>query len=570
MSSQRVRFPPLMLERMLIYYTRVIRAILDADKDRTGRVGRQQFTQIFKTFSVDIDEGFVQVMDAFDVDGRGVNHKQFLEAVSERLFPPKPKESMSLIIPPFKFHEEKGRGRAKDFPTLQTPWNNNYYQTLHIEPKDEMCDGATAKPVLQSIIAGKFYNVSPVDRIALGMPKYRKVAGLIVDQDLDQPMSKSLMEGAYYNIEADELHPSGARTARTTKDFIQRNRTLTRSYSRLVTGARSSNMNAEGGDRTGTPRNTGPFHKLPRPATKQMRMRSQDFPTPRNADELQDMWARSLDPKFIATTMAWLKTATPEERAQFKIAIANHPTLVPSRLPVYPDRAYKSTESGAKLRPNTAHARVQGDTSASENAEPDTANVLGTFIPDGNRPQSARVTTMCIEPSAIAAATAFARSRPVASPRATGPEYYLSATPRIPGQTKGTSGPRPQTVSDEPPTKIPSVNSRQGPGIMVKGSTAQMHETSAAVSPQSQRTPRAGQNRFVTVVQKPQSANKDVHAALQVLSLLHLHTFVIAHETEQDFKMARWISGFFLAFFFFILIVISAEFVVHPFQLLTL
>ena len=31
--------------------------------------------------------------------------------------------AMSLSIPPSKFHEEKGSGRAKDFPMLKTNWS---------------------------------------------------------------------------------------------------------------------------------------------------------------------------------------------------------------------------------------------------------------------------------------------------------------------------------------------------------------------------------------------------------------------------------------------------------------
>jgi len=37
--------------------------------------------------------------------------------------------AMSLIIPPFKFHEEKGSGRAQDFPMLKTNWSFKHTHT---------------------------------------------------------------------------------------------------------------------------------------------------------------------------------------------------------------------------------------------------------------------------------------------------------------------------------------------------------------------------------------------------------------------------------------------------------
>ena len=36
-STAGVKFPPLMLERMLLNYAKVVRALGDADRERTGR-----------------------------------------------------------------------------------------------------------------------------------------------------------------------------------------------------------------------------------------------------------------------------------------------------------------------------------------------------------------------------------------------------------------------------------------------------------------------------------------------------------------------------------------------------
>ena len=114
-----VKFPPLMLERALKYYARIAKALVDGDTERNGKISRKQFAKIFATFSVEIDDAFVRVMDAFDCEGE-IDHKQFIQAVSERLFPPRPPEGMSLAIPPTKFFEEKGRGRCACIPLMST------------------------------------------------------------------------------------------------------------------------------------------------------------------------------------------------------------------------------------------------------------------------------------------------------------------------------------------------------------------------------------------------------------------------------------------------------------------
>jgi len=95
MSYAHVRFPALMLERILIYYAKVVRALMDADTERSGKVPRKKFASIFRLFSVDIDDKFLRVMDAFD-KGDGIEHKPFLQAVSERLFPPRPGAALHM------------------------------------------------------------------------------------------------------------------------------------------------------------------------------------------------------------------------------------------------------------------------------------------------------------------------------------------------------------------------------------------------------------------------------------------------------------------------------------------
>jgi len=495
MGAQDVRFPPLMLERMLKYYTRVANALMNADVivdgKRTGKVSRQQFAQIFKQFTVDIDGAFVKVMDAFDdgAENGGIDHKKFLQAASDRLFPPRPANAMSLIIPPSKFFEEKGRGRAKDFPLLKTSWNNDYHQSI-----DETDGQSAGKPILHGIMSGRFYSSSAEQKIDAAP---RKIAGLIMDPSLNQPLSKSLMEGAYYH-NPHEIKELGALTARTKKDFVQRNRTMTRQYSRLVTGARSVNAQEAAWDRAmATPRSTGPFHKMSRPVSRYTRTRGADIMTPRDADELQDLWGRSLDPKFIATTMTWLQKATPEERDNFKSAVASQSTLVPSRSAVYPDRAFKPTASGAQKRPWTA--RSSKDPASVTSPEGD-AGGLGKLVrkPE-SRPMSARTFRPGVEVDAINAATAFAQYRPKASARGMGPERYL--TPRM------QAAPMPPNASPRPPTSAHSP----------KKATMAIPGAQAARSPRT-ATPRA--RRIVAAADQAAdvktSSGANVHPVLQV------------------------------------------------------
>lgn len=57
----------------------------------------------------------------------------------------------------------------------------------------------------------------------------------------------------------------------------------------------------------------------------------QDMQTPRNAGDLQELWGRSLDPKFVATTLAWLSKASAQEKKQFKHAVAAFPVQIAAR-----------------------------------------------------------------------------------------------------------------------------------------------------------------------------------------------------------------------------------------------
>lgn len=251
------------------------------------------------------------------------------------------------------------------------------------------------------------------------------------------------------------------------------------------------------------------------------------------------MWGRTLDPKFIATTMAWLQTATPEERESFRKAVGSSSgTLVPSRTPVFPDRAY----TGHK-RPWTARSRMQNDANvpapyanvpapatAGEYAADEkeyVANengVLGKFLrqaapPTSDRPMSARAR---VEPSAVSAATRFARARAGPSPRTNGPQRNL--TPRTPPMLitptmpKGTASPRP---SPRPPpicVDSPSAKVQTGPAIGIKGTqVVQMQIPPPPTASPRTGTPRAKRMLAPCMVAPSQVGPtvNDLHAKLQ-------------------------------------------------------
>jgi hypothetical protein len=155
--------------------------------------------------------------------------------------------------------------------------------------------------VLHGILSGKFYIVP--NSQCRQVPQLKKVSGLEVDSSLNQPMSKSLMEGAYYHNPYENL----PQTARSSKDFIQRNRAMSRHYSRLVSGARSVNASEMADRPMGTPRITGPFMRTGRPASKSMRAMAKDMPTPRNADQLQALWLQALWLQALWLQAHWLQ-----------------------------------------------------------------------------------------------------------------------------------------------------------------------------------------------------------------------------------------------------------------------
>ena len=229
----QVKFPPLMMERALKYYTKIVKACRDGDSQDTGRIGRKAFAKIFASFSIQIDDAFVRMMDAFDGEG-GIDHAAFIAAMTERLFPPRPAEALSLIIPPSKFVEEKGRGRAKDFPMLQVDWNNAYHQSI------DASDASEGKPVLHGIMSGRFYARQPPRP-----PSGKVVSTQMLDPHLNQALSKSLMEGAYYHHNPHDKG-RGARTARQCTNFIQRNKSLALKSARPVTASLALSQNLSG------------------------------------------------------------------------------------------------------------------------------------------------------------------------------------------------------------------------------------------------------------------------------------------------------------------------------------
>ena len=98
---------------------------------------------------------------------------------------------------------------------------------------------------------------------------------------------------------------------------------MTKEYSKLVASTRpNSALGSAMGDKSREPSPYG-FTAMTRPARARV---VKDIVTPRTPQELHDLWGRTLDPKFTASTLAWLAKASREEKQHFKIAIASHPT----------------------------------------------------------------------------------------------------------------------------------------------------------------------------------------------------------------------------------------------------
>jgi len=130
--------------------------------------------------------------------------------------------------------------------------------------------------------------------------------------------------------------------------------------------------------------------------------------TPRNAQELQEMWGRPLDPKFIATTLAWLGRASPAEKTQFKGAV-QYPTAISAKPGMLrgPSRAGNRSSGGSPWLGGSSGIRGPGSRpqSATGVRRP---NEAASPFSAAERPSS----RTGIDRGAIEAATAFARSRP--------------------------------------------------------------------------------------------------------------------------------------------------------------
>jgi len=225
---------------------------------------------------------------------------------------------------------------------------------------------------------------------------------MLVDEELGQPLVKSLVEGEFY-------YPKDEMLSRSRKvNYVAHNRKMTKEYSKLVASTRPST--ALGSSKGGT-RNNSPYLGMTfaRPARARV---VKDIVTPRTASDLHELWGRTLDDKFTASTLAWLAKASQAEKTHFKNAIASHPTQ-PTRgpplggrsaTPSHATRRPPRPQSAPLSRPGTGESKLGRQLEMSRNLSKDEDRVE-------YQPMNAHKAGF-LDKNAIANAVAFARSRP--------------------------------------------------------------------------------------------------------------------------------------------------------------
>eukprot|EP00281_Chroomonas_sp_CCMP1168_P024734 CAMPEP_0206237934 /NCGR_PEP_ID=MMETSP0047_2-20121206/14538_1 /ASSEMBLY_ACC=CAM_ASM_000192 /TAXON_ID=195065 /ORGANISM="Chroomonas mesostigmatica_cf, Strain CCMP1168" /LENGTH=367 /DNA_ID=CAMNT_0053662419 /DNA_START=79 /DNA_END=1178 /DNA_ORIENTATION=- len=316
--------PPILLQKMQMHWTKATRAFMNMDKDRSGRISSKEFQKVCAGIGCDLtDKDMVKVMAIFDKNGDGeVDNNEFVKVVGDLLFPPAYSDGLSLNFTP-NFRSKRPEGRSKHFKGLNADWNNPYHQSLDAE--------GTGKPVLESIIQGRYYQArtDPYDRPESSLSTHKGFKGTQMDTTLQQPMVKSLIQGEFYGNPPRTA--GGGRKDRI--DFVTHNKRMTREYSKLVAGTRPQSGRAMRDSVTrGECSSAGPFQTIAARPTRMVRTKlAQNLDTPRDAGELQELWGRALDPKFVATTLSWLSKASDQEKRQFKQAVCAFPVQISAR-----------------------------------------------------------------------------------------------------------------------------------------------------------------------------------------------------------------------------------------------
>lgn len=312
--------PPTFLHKMQMHWNKISRAFTEMDRGKTGRLSRDDFVYMCHRIGAELTEKEMDhIMSKFDKDMNGtVDYNEFCAVIGGIIKPPAIASGVSLNFNP-NFRPKRPEGRSKNFKGLNSVWNNIYNQAI------ETGNGAgKGKPLLQNILEGQYYMEKTQLRPQSAQSFFKH--GTILDEGKNQPLVKSLIEGEFYKPK--NMHKNYS----TKVDYIAHNRKMTREYSRLVSYNRPRTA-------TGTP--TDPLHTgrpgvgyslIPASMSKPARSRlAQTMATPRSAHELQQLWNRPLDPKFVASTLSWLARASEEEKTHFKAAIADRTQISAQR-----------------------------------------------------------------------------------------------------------------------------------------------------------------------------------------------------------------------------------------------
>lgn len=325
---------------------------------------------------------------------------RFREVMARSQQPAEVEGGCSLVMKPSSFKSRRPEGRSRKFEGLAASWNNAYAQAL---------DG-DGRPAVSNVIEGRFV----FERVPAGARAVQQHSrpGLVMDESKGQPLVKSLLQGEYYALRGSG-RPQSAKV-----DYISHNRKMTRDYSRLVASTRPPS--------SATQRAGSAFGYVPLAATVTRPARARvvgQMPTPRTAKDLEEVWGRALDPRFAATTLAWLGSASDVEKTKFKNALFKVVTqfCAPVLSPMAPVAGCLLARRAPRSNPGALTA------CAPRQAPGRPASALGSELGEDAGARSARplaarpssrsfaAATPQLDGAALAAATAYRRARPASA-----------------------------------------------------------------------------------------------------------------------------------------------------------
>mmetsp|Transcript_42292 Transcript_42292/g.96337 ORF Transcript_42292/g.96337 Transcript_42292/m.96337 type:complete len:474 (+) Transcript_42292:78-1499(+) len=429
--KQLEKLPHLLLNKIQIHWSKLLKAFRAFDRDGTGVVKRKDFQAMCFRNGIDVDDREVdRLAGLFSTPDNDLDFAHFREVMAKSMQPAEVQGGCSLPIKPSTFKNKRPEGRSRTFQGLKSTWNNAYSQALDTD----------GKPSVSNVIEGRYYmeGHNVFGETSMTTTRY----GLVMDESMNQPLVKSLLQGEYY-LKRGVNRPESAKV-----DYIAHNRKMTRDYSRLVSSTRPPSSLSMSDRGAGTA--MGYVPQMAATVTRPSRARLVgQMPTPRTSEDLQEIWGRALDPRFAATTLAWLGKANDMEKTQFKNAVFKYPSQIVARPGLLASSRSGNTSRTAYRAPRPASAPPDRDhaplrISSAQGGEQARAEGGG----DGEQPDeqaserggrarfslSGRPVTPQVEHNALAAATAYRRNRPALSSRPSSAPRSVSSQGRPMGK----------------------------------------------------------------------------------------------------------------------------------------